>query len=203
MQAQLNVKGLKWKDLGKISLKKGHKVKPADMIFKKIDDKEIEKFEEQYGSKEKSFPLNLKVAKILEAEPVEDSDKLIKMQIDLKSEKRQIVAGIKEFYKAKELVGRNIVVVTNLKPAKLKGIESNGMLLAAGDDARLLSTPKSSPGDKVFIEGLENSEKQITIQEFSKVRLVTKDKKVEHDGSFLKTEKEEVSVEAENNQKVK
>jgi methionyl-tRNA synthetase len=75
--------------------------------------------------------VELRVAKILAAERVPNSRKLVKMQVDLGTEQRTLVAGIAEAYEPERLVGRSIVVVANLKPAKLMGIESNGMLLAA------------------------------------------------------------------------
>src|SRR5207302_10821958 len=78
--------------------------------------------------------IDLRVAKILSAERVPNSKKLIKMEIDLGSEKRTLVAGIAEAYEPDALVGRQVVMVANLKPAKLMGIESNGMVLAASPD---------------------------------------------------------------------
>ncbi len=78
--------------------------------------------------------IDLRVAKVLAAERVPKSKKLVKMQIDLGAEERTIVAGIAEAYTPDSLVGRTIVVVTNLKPAKLMGIESNGMVLAASPE---------------------------------------------------------------------
>ncbi|TAJ25150.1 MAG: methionine--tRNA ligase subunit beta, partial [Nitrospirae bacterium] len=74
-----------------------------------------------------------KVAKVLSAERVPKSEKLLKLQVDLGSEQRQIVAGIGKKYEPEKLVGKKIVIVANLKPAKLMGIESQGMVLAAGD----------------------------------------------------------------------
>ena len=73
----------------------------------------------------------LRTAKVLAAEAVPEATKLLKLQIEIGAEKRQIVAGIAQFYKPEELVGRMVVVVANLKPAVIRGIESNGMLLAA------------------------------------------------------------------------
>ncbi|RPJ75532.1 MAG: methionine--tRNA ligase subunit beta, partial [Acidobacteria bacterium] len=81
--------------------------------------------------------VDLRVAKILAAEKVKGSKKLIKMQIDVGVEQRTIVAGIAEAYEPETLVGRSIVVVFNLKPAKLMGIESNGMVLAASPEGGL------------------------------------------------------------------
>ena len=77
--------------------------------------------------------VQLKVAKILTAERVSKSEKLIKLQVDLGGEQRQIVAGIGKKYEPDQLLGKKIVIVANLKPAKLMGIESQGMVLAAGD----------------------------------------------------------------------
>ena len=77
--------------------------------------------------------IQLKVAKVLSAERVPKSEKLIKLQVDLGTEQRQVVAGIGKKYTPEELIGRRIVIVANLKPAKLMGVESQGMVLAAGD----------------------------------------------------------------------
>ncbi len=83
--------------------------------------------------------ISLKTAKILEAEKVEGADKLLKLKISLGSETRQIVSGIAKYYTPGELVGKIIIVVANLKPAKIRGVESFGMLLAAktGDTLKL------------------------------------------------------------------
>jgi len=96
--------------------------------------------------------LELKVATIKRADPHPNADKLLVLQIDLGSEERQIVAGIKGHYAPEELVGRQVVVVANLETAKLRGIESQGMLLAASDGDRIvILTPEKqvNPGAKV------------------------------------------------------
>ncbi|MGH7260335.1 MAG: methionine--tRNA ligase, partial [Nitrospiraceae bacterium] len=96
--------------------------------------------------------IQLKVAKVLSAERVPKSEKLIKLQVDLGSEQRQIVAGIGKKYAPEELIGRRIVIVANIKPAKLMGVESQGMVLAAGDaEVKELITLMSDvdPGTKV------------------------------------------------------
>ncbi|PIX88088.1 MAG: methionine--tRNA ligase subunit beta, partial [Nitrospirae bacterium CG_4_10_14_3_um_filter_44_29] len=82
--------------------------------------------------------VELKIGKVLEAQRVEKSNKLIVMKIDT-GEERQIVAGVGRAYTPEELVGKSIVVVTNLQPANLMGVESHGMLLAASDDEGNLS----------------------------------------------------------------
>lgn len=92
--------------------------------------------------------VQLKVGRVLEAEPVEGSDKLLKLQVIIGQEKRQIVAGIRANYTPEDLIGRQVVVVVNLKPAKLRGVESQGMLLAATDEnggAILLQPDREAP----------------------------------------------------------
>ncbi|MCJ7663708.1 MAG: methionine--tRNA ligase subunit beta, partial [Desulfobacterales bacterium] len=94
--------------------------------------------------------LDIRTGKVLSAEPVPKSNKLLKLQVDIGGETRQIVAGMQQFYKPEELVGRDVVVVTNLAPAKIFGVESNGMILAAGDSASLLTPLKPvEPGSKI------------------------------------------------------
>lgn len=94
----------------------------------------------------------LVVAKVLAAEQVEGADKLLKLQIDIGKEKRQIVAGVAQFYTPEKITGMKIIVVTNLKPAVIRGVESNGMLLAAKAGKKLfLVTPDGDlpPGAKI------------------------------------------------------
>ena len=96
--------------------------------------------------------VELRVAKVLEAEAVPKSKKLVKLKVETGADQRTIVAGIAEAYQPEQLVGRTIVIVANLKPAKLMGIESQGMVLAAGDsEVRGLVTVEEEvdPGTKV------------------------------------------------------
>lgn len=81
--------------------------------------------------------VQLKTAKILEAEKVEKSEKLIKLQIEVGEEKRQLVAGIGKAYTPDDLIGKTIIIVANLEPKALMGIESQGMLLAATNEEGL------------------------------------------------------------------
>jgi methionyl-tRNA synthetase len=78
--------------------------------------------------------IDFRVGRVIEAEPVEKSEKLMKLQVKVGGEMRQILAGIKKKYSAEDLIGRQVIVVANLKPAKLMGMESQGMLLAADDE---------------------------------------------------------------------
>lgn len=96
--------------------------------------------------------LDLRVARILQADRHPNAEKLLRLQIDLGGEQRQIVAGIASHYEPDDLVGRSIVVVANLKPAKLRGEWSHGMLLAAsGPDTISVLTPMRDvpPGSRI------------------------------------------------------
>ncbi len=96
--------------------------------------------------------IDLRVGRVVEAENIENSKKLLKLIVDLGKEKRQIVAGIAQFYKPEDLLGKEIVVVANLEPKRLMGIESEGMLLAAEDKGRvviLIPEKEVSPGTKI------------------------------------------------------
>jgi methionyl-tRNA synthetase len=81
--------------------------------------------------------IELRVGKVMDAELVEGSDKLYKLTVRLGEETRSIVSGIAEFYAVDELMGKKIIVITNLEPRKIRGVESNGMLLAAEKDGQL------------------------------------------------------------------
>lgn len=93
--------------------------------------------------------VQLRVATIVQAEAVEKSKKLMRLQVDLGTERRQILAGVKEHYSAEQLVGRQIVVVVNLAPREvIRGEISNGMLLAASDETGKLAL--LTPADAVL-----------------------------------------------------
>lgn len=98
--------------------------------------------------------VDLRVARVLEARPHPNADKLLVLQIDLGGEQRQIVAGIRGYYEPEQLVGKLIVVVKNLAPRTMRGETSQGMLLAASNEDRsqvILLTPMADilPGAKV------------------------------------------------------
>ena len=144
-----------WEDLrewGKVEA--GVKVRKAEPIFPRIDLEEyfekVEKRkeketavkaaaeeevrEEEMITFEEFSKIDIRVAEVLEAERIEGSDKLLKLQVDLGTEKRQLVAGIALHYQAEELVGKKILMLVNLKPARIFGVESNGMILAASNE---------------------------------------------------------------------
>jgi len=119
--------------------KDGNKAKNKETKAKTMTDnptsENTAKVEDGLISIDDFFRVQLRVGQILEAEKVEKSDKLICLQVDLGPElgKKQILAGIGKHYQAEDLVGRKVAVVANLKPAKLMGMKSEGMLLAASD----------------------------------------------------------------------
>ncbi len=80
--------------------------------------------------------LDLRIGKIVKAEAVEKSDKLLKLKIDIGEEEKQILSGIAEFYNPEELVNKQVVVVANLESRSMMGFESQGMVLAAGDEEK-------------------------------------------------------------------
>ena len=165
MFKMLNAKPGDWYESGKSNLHAGQKLNKAEILFTKIDDKEIEaeinKLPEPEVEKEKFEQITiddfakvkLRSGKILEAEKIKKSEKLLKLKVELKGETRQVVAGIGKSYAPKELVGKNIILVANLKPAKLFGIESQGMILAVEDSEGKLNVVSLSdnvaPGTEV------------------------------------------------------
>lgn len=88
------------------------------------------------------YKVELRVGTILEGEEVEGSEKLLKFQVDLGEEKpRQILSGIKKWYKPKDLIGKQVVIVANLEPRMMMGLESQGMICAVGEDKPILLKP--------------------------------------------------------------
>ncbi|MCI0514077.1 methionine--tRNA ligase [candidate division KSB1 bacterium] len=163
LQLEGSVHQQHWDQVGVETIPAGHRIGELEILFPKIEDaviqNEIDRLRQSSGhtspAPEPVAPppavpeppityaefqkVHLRVATVLAAERVPKTTKLLKLQIDLGDETRQIVAGLAEHYAPEALVGRQIVVVANLQPAKLKGIESNGMLLAAEDQSGQLS----------------------------------------------------------------
>lgn len=151
---------LKWGKVGTYTVNKGK------VLFPRIDiPAELESLaasisgEEQDNDKDDTAEISiddfakvdLRVAKIIECENVPKSDKLLKIVVSLGDETRQIVSGIAQKYKPEDLIGRNIILVSNLKPAKIRGVDSRGMLLAADDedDIKVIFADEISPNSKV------------------------------------------------------
>ena len=156
---------LDWENAGRIDLLKvGYSLRPPEILFRKIEDSEIEfqveklkqksmaisqqsstnaeeakedKLETQHLKPEIVFDdfakIDLRIGTIISAEKVEKADKLLKLEVDLGFEKRTIVSGIALHFAPEEIVGKQVTVVCNLAPRKMRGIESNGMILMAED----------------------------------------------------------------------
>ena len=138
--------------------------------------------------------LDLRVAKIIDVKDHPQADSLYLLQIDLGPlGKRIIVAGMKPYYSIDEIKGKSIVVVVNLKPAKIRGIESKGMLLAAGDNniVSLLNPGEANPGSEVYIEGIPREPVNILeFDSFKEVQMIIDDnQEVVYNNKKLQTNK--------------
>ena len=119
---------------------------------KEEQKKKVEKVTKELISYKEFQKLDLRVGTIKTIEPIKDANKLVKIIVDIGTEERQIVAGIAERYKPEELIGKQIIIIVNLEPAKIRGVESNGMLLAADADPEisvLIPLRKVPDGSKV------------------------------------------------------
>lgn len=184
------------------AFKAGQKLGKPSILFKKIEDKTIEKYRKKFGGKVKEDPastLDLRVATISSVQNHPRADNLYVLGIDLgRGRKRQLVASVKNWYDQKELRGKSIVIVANMETAKVRGVRSEGMLLAAekGERAGLLTAPKSRPGDEAFFEGLERRPaKKVSLKGFSGLDIRTDEKGVLYKGKRLKAGTENIKAE--------
>ena len=181
---ELSLAKFKWGQL-----KAGTLIKKGDILFEKIDF-------EKAGFEDPFEKLDLKVGQVWEVKPIEGADRLYQLKVHLgKNGHRQIVAGLREHYTIAQLKGKKVVVVANLKPVKLRGVLSQGMLLAAEskDAVGLLTLENSNPGDDVFIYGLEKKPvENLGIDDFVKITLKVKGGSVFYKDKPLQTGKEMV-----------
>ncbi len=175
--SMLNIVPRKWDNfIGKQILTPGHQLGKAELLFKKIEDSEIEfQLNKLHGNKvEKTEPasdqqateqqsaiisyddfskLELRVGIIEAAEKVKNADKLLQLKVNIGNEVRTIVSGIAQFYLPETIIGQHVCVVANLAPRKIKGIESRGMILMAEDENGKLKfvmpSEKINPGSKI------------------------------------------------------
>ena len=146
-----------WEDAFTFDMMNGEQVKKGENIFPRLDiEKELEELEAMNGHKEENIPLELKpeiefddfdkidfrVGTIESAEKHPKADKLLVFQVKMGTEKRQIISGVAEQFTPEEMVGKKVIVVANLKPRKLRGLESKGMIIFAdnGEKLALVST---------------------------------------------------------------
>ncbi|HEY6953340.1 MAG TPA: methionine--tRNA ligase subunit beta, partial [Bacteroidota bacterium] len=145
-----------WESAANMVMKENHQLNKSGILVTKIEDKTVQDVVNTLMSEpavaETKSPemkptitvddfkkIDLRTAKVVAAEKVAKSDKLLKLQIELGGQTRQVIAGIAKHYQPQDLVGKLIVVVANLQPAKLMGLESQGMILAASDNEGRLS----------------------------------------------------------------
>jgi methionyl-tRNA synthetase len=194
---QLNISPGKWKDIGMKKIAPGHRIKKPEHLYKPLDSKILDKLREKYSGKqaestakweenEKSLALEnlqLEIGAIQSVESHPNADKLYVEKVLLSGgEVRTICSGLAPYIKKEELNGRTCIVVKNLKPAKLRGIESQGMLLVAqGAEGEIELLSADAPaGTGVEIEGVKASKNPpiISIEEFNSIKLEAKDGKV-------------------------
>lgn len=144
----LNAEKTEWENCSNNNLETGHSLNQPEIIFPKIEDEVIEKQMEKLNiteNKAENLPdeivtiddfmkIKLKVAEVIGAEKLEKSEKLLKLLVKLENEERQVIAGIAKSYNPEEIIGKKVIIVANLKPAKLMGYESKGMVLAVEDE---------------------------------------------------------------------
>ncbi len=207
---QLGMPQSKWADIGK-PLQPGHTLGEPKALFRKIEQKEIDdlkaKFAGKGGQKAFSFAdLDLEVGEIISVEKHPDAEKLFVEKVRLGDGVRQIVSGLAGHYFPEELVGKKVVIVKNLAPAKLRGVDSEGMLLAAEgrehvpqkvqkgsaeekDAVEVVFCEHGQVGQKVLRKGEKSAPKKtITFKEFGKVKIEVRDFAVVCDGKPLASE---------------
>ncbi len=214
---QLGVKDkFVWNDAKKINLQKGQMISRSEILFKPIEKGQIEELKnivtkptpledifnstpgEKSLSSENIFPLDLRVGLVESAEDHPNADKLFVLHVNFGKEKRQILSGLKPYgYTNDDLKGRKVVAVLNLKPADIRGMKSNGMILTGEDKTNLglLRPKKSDIGEQVAPDGFTQQIKELGIGEFSKLDLLVKDGKATFEGRPLKTKHEIIEVE--------
>jgi methionyl-tRNA synthetase len=171
----------------------GFELERPQPLFKKLDIKDIIVNEEDPFSK-----VDLRVAKVIGVKDIPEADKLYMLNLDLgKLGKRVIVAGMKPYYTPEEITGKSIVVVVNLKPVKIRGVTSNGMLLAAEDGkgiVALLNPGDSIPGSEVVVKGVDKKPASVLdFEDFKKIKLVVDEfGKATYNKKVLCTEKTDV-----------
>jgi len=152
-----------WESAGELGVKPGQKIGEVKPLYKKIDDEDIKAFAEKYLHTKKEEvetidyeyfkKVELRAGEVKSVEPHPSADKLYVLKVDLGDlGERQLVAGIKESYTPEELVGKQVIVVANLAPAKIRGVTSEGMLLAVDGEKPVLVSPekKVAAGSKVL-----------------------------------------------------
>ena len=160
---------LGWDEIAAHRLEAGHKLGEPGILFPKIEDDvvqvEVEKLEAMSAPAVAMEPiaeavdfdqfksLDMRTAKVLHAEKIKKANKLLRLEVEMGQEKRQIVAGIAQSYRPKDLIGKTVIIVANLKPVTIRGVESQGMVLALADaNALTVLTPDRETPSGVRVE---------------------------------------------------
>lgn len=195
-------------ELGKIDdfspATRSYSLQPAEALFprreKPKEDKPGKKKKQPQGEVDPFTKLELRVGIIEAVNEHPDADSLFAMSVDIGGEKRSICAGLRDHLSVEELEGRKVLVVANLKPARLRGIESRGMVLASDlADGRIwpVDPGEAESGDLATVEGIESRpKKKLSKSEFDKVPLLMQDGRVTYAGKTLKTPAGEILCDA-------
>jgi methionyl-tRNA synthetase len=211
----LEMKDIAFDRIGDYSSLKDKKINKPEILFEKLEKEAVEAFRIKYTTEiteektvENPFAkIRLKAGKIIAIEKHPKADKLYIEKVDLgNGEVRQIVSGLVPFYKEEELLGKKIILVSNLKPAVLRGTESQGMLLAAENDDKSVVeviSPDCEIGELITIDGVVPKDDEITIDDFFSVEIKVAGFTVNCEGSPLTAGGKSVKVARVENGKVR
>lgn len=154
--------------------------------------------------KPEEFSLDFRVGKIVEIDELEGSDRLFVEKIDIGDETRQIVSGLREHYSKEDLLGKQVIVVANLKPAKLRGVESAGMVICSEFDGKVVTIDGSdfNVGDQVKPAALEVTDNLVDFKVFDKVKFTVQDSIVYANEHQLEVEGKPMKVAQDDNCKI-
>jgi methionyl-tRNA synthetase len=202
--AQLGVEPRKWNDLGKLSLGPGAKLGTPSILFKKIEPKELDSLQQRFSGRQNKPPaakfsdFDLEVGEIVDVQKHPNAEKLYVERVKLGDGERQIVSGLAKFYLPEQLLGKKVIILKNLKPAQLRGVESQGMLLAAENKegaVEVLEAKASQIGEKVSLDGEPQKPKpELTVDEFFSVEIKVEKQRVIAEGKVLATKSEELKA---------
>jgi methionyl-tRNA synthetase len=212
ISSQMGIPQGRWAEIGK-PIPKGHEMAQPKTLFRKLEPKEMDALRAKFAGKgdgteagtEPVFSdLDLEVGEVVSAQMHPNAERLIVEKVTLSDGERQVVSGLAEHYLPEQLVGKKVVILKNLKPASLRGVESQGMLLAAegpvsgpGSAVKVeaVSCPKSHVGDKVVRKGEKSAPKPlVTFDQFKKVKIEVKDFAIYCEGKRLATKSEDLKT---------
>ncbi len=210
MFKMLSIENKKWKDLGDFDSLAGHKIGNPEILYKKLDNKDVEKFVLLYDGNKKSDPwdsIELKTGVVLDVQNHPTAEHLYVTKVDAGEEKpRTIVSGLVKYYKPEEVLNKHVLLASNLKSAELGGVLSQGMILCAAKKKKmeLVSTEGMKIGSIAYRKGEAPAprKEEITIEELKKADLRTKGGIVQCDGIELLVDNAPLKTEIVLNSKI-